>query len=83
MQGKLKSVTVRPVEGVPVVECALAQGDSVVVLRFMGRRRVIGIHPGVTIKAGGTVRSDPDNRLVIDNPSYTLLDTGPDSEDEQ
>ena len=83
VQGKLKSVTVRPVEGVPVVECALAQGDSVVVLRFMGRRRVIGIHPGVTIKAGGTVRSDPDNRLVIDNPSYTLLDTGPDSEDEQ
>ena len=83
VQGKLKSVTVRPVEGVPVVECAVAQGDSVVVLRFMGRRRVIGIHPGVTIKAGGTVRSDPDNRLVIDNPSYTLLDTGPDSEDEQ
>ena len=36
VQGKLKSVTVRPVEGVPVLECALIHGDSVVVLRFMG-----------------------------------------------
>ena len=81
MQGRLKSVTVRPVEGVPVLECALIHGDSVVVLRFMGRRRVIGIRPGVTIKARGTVRRDVDNRLVMDNPSYALLGTGPEGED--
>ncbi|MGZ4620240.1 MAG: hypothetical protein ACXV3F_16410, partial [Frankiaceae bacterium] len=82
VQGKLRSVTVRPVEGVPVLECALIQGESVVVLRFMGRRRVIGIRPGVTIKARGTVRCDIEDRLVIDNPSYALLDTGPADEDE-
>ena len=65
-----------------MLECALVHGESVVVLRFMGRRRVIGIRPGVTIEARGTVRRDIDDRLVIDNPSYALLDTGPADEDE-
>ena len=35
----------------------------------------------MTIKARGTVRRDDDNRLVMDNPSYALLGTGPDGED--
>ena len=69
--GLLRSVTLRPVAGVPSVEAELYDGSGRVTLIWLGRRRIVGIEPGLTLSATGRVNLTDDRRTIF-NPRYTL-----------
>jgi hypothetical protein len=69
--GQVRSVTIRPVGGVPALEAELYDGSGTVNLIFLGRRQVGGIEPGRVIVAEGRIRND-DGRHVMFNPKYEL-----------
>jgi hypothetical protein len=48
-------------------------GTGTLVLRFMGRRQVLGMVPGVTVRVEGTPMLER-NKLVMLNPLYQYLD---------
>jgi len=69
--GQIRSVTLRPVGGVPALEAELFDGSGAVTLVFLGRRQVGGIEPGRVIVAEGRVRHD-EGRSLMFNPRYDL-----------
>ena len=69
--GTLRTVTLRPVGGVPALEAELWDGSGVVSLIWLGRRRLAAIEPGRALVATGLV-CEQDGRLVIFNPRYEL-----------
>lgn len=73
--GTVRSVTLRPVAGVPALEADLYDGSGAVTLVFLGRRSVAGIHPGRTMSAHGRL-AKADRRTVIYNPAYELVAAG-------
>ena len=73
--GTVRSVTLRPVGGVPALEADLYDGSGAVTLVFLGRRSVAGIHPGRTMSAHGRL-AKADRRSVIYNPAYQLVAAG-------
>lgn len=74
VSGPLRSVTLRPVEGVPSVEAEIYDGSGHISLLWMGRRRIAGIEPGRVLTATGRL-ADKDGRRVIFNPRYALRAT--------
>ena len=70
--GVLRSVVLRPREGVPTVEVELFDGSGVVDLVWLGRRRIAGIEPGRRALVEGLV-CDVDGRRTIFNPRDELL----------
>ncbi len=70
--GTLRAVTLRPRGGVPALEAELDDGTGVVVLVWLGRRRITGIQAGRALRASGRIGSQ-DGRRVIFNPRYELL----------
>jgi hypothetical protein len=72
VQGRLRSVTLRPVGKAPAVEAELWDGTGRLTLLFLGRRRIAGITPGRAIVVHGRaiVR---DGSAVMVNPRYELL----------
>ena len=70
--GLLKSVTLRPVQGAPVVEADLWDGTGQINIVFLGRRRIPGITPGrhLVIHGRPTMR---EGQLTMMNPRYELL----------
>jgi hypothetical protein len=72
VHGLLKSVTLRPAEGTPVVEADLWDGTAQINLVFLGRRRIPGITPGRHLVAHGRpiIRN---GQLTMMNPRYELL----------
>ena len=74
--GTVRSVTLRPVGGVPALEADLYDGSGAVTLVFLGRRNVAGIHPGRTMSARGRLSRADRHRAVIYNPAYTLVASG-------
>lgn len=72
VRGVVRAVTLRPRSGTPALECELYDGTGVVVLVFLGRRRVVGVDPGRALRASGRVGS-AEGRLVLHNPVYELL----------
>jgi hypothetical protein len=62
--GVLRSVVLRPREGVPTVEAELF-------LVWLGRRTIDGIEPGRRIRVEGMV-CDVDGRRTMFNPRYEL-----------
>ena len=72
VSGVLRSVVLRPREGVPTVEVELYDGSGVVDLVWLGRRRIAGIEPGRRALVEGLV-CDVDGRRTIFNPRYELL----------
>ena len=73
--GTVRSVTLRPVGGVPAMEADLYDGSGAVRLVFLGRRNVAGVEPGRTMAAKGRISRD-GTRAVIYNPAYTLVRPG-------
>lgn len=69
--GHLKNVSLAPRAGTPTLEATLYDGSGMVTLVWLGRRRILGIKPGVGLKATGRV-SCHDGRRVIFNPRYEL-----------
>jgi hypothetical protein len=75
--GRVKSVRVQPLAGVPTLECTVFDETGGLAVVFLGRREIPGIHPGTTLWAEGMV-SDHQGRLAILNPDYQLLSPGAD-----
>ncbi|MGN0062793.1 MAG: OB-fold nucleic acid binding domain-containing protein [Nocardioides sp.] len=72
VRGVLRTVTLRPRDGVPVLEAELSDGSGVVTLTWLGRRRIGGIDPGRSLRVTG--RIGPQNGVrVMYNPRYELI----------
>jgi len=72
VQGSLRTVTLRPRGGVPVLEAELYDGSATLTLLWLGRRRIAGIHPGRMLRVTGRV-GEQDEDVVMFNPRYELL----------
>lgn len=72
LRGRLKTVTLRPRGGVPALEAELDDGTGVLVVVWLGRRRIAGISPGIAIQVEGRIGS-VDGHRVIYNPRYELI----------
>jgi amino acid transporter len=72
VQGKVRTVSVTPISGVPALRAELCDATGGIVLMFYGRRHIQGIEPGATLRVEGMVGSD-GNRLAILNPMYELV----------
>ena len=72
VSGILRSVVLRPREGVPTVEVELFDGSGVIDLVWLGRRRIVGVEPGRRALVEGLV-CEVDGRRTMFNPRYELL----------
>jgi hypothetical protein len=71
LQGSLRTVTLRPRGGVPALEAELYDGSGVILLVWLGRRRIAGIEPGRAVKVEGRVGTQNSTRVMF-NPRYDL-----------
>jgi hypothetical protein len=71
MSGVLRSVVLRPRQGVPALEAELYDGSGTVQLVWLGRREIAGIEPGRRLKVEGLVCSREGRRSMF-NPRYEL-----------
>jgi amino acid transporter len=70
--GRIRSLSVRKVDGAPVLECTLSDGTGTMLLVFQGRSQIPGIERGARVVVEGTVGSW-QRRLAIINPDYELV----------
>jgi hypothetical protein len=75
--GRIRSVSVRRVDGAPTLECTLSDGSGSLLLVFQGRSQIPGIERGARLVVEGTVGSW-QRKLAIINPDYELV-SGPES----
>jgi len=73
--GILRSVTLRPREGVPAVEAELFDGTGRILLVWLGRRRIRGIEPGRGIVVHGRILCNTEKPTIF-NPQYELRPAG-------
>ncbi|MCT2590662.1 OB-fold nucleic acid binding domain-containing protein [Streptomyces sp. N2-109] len=73
--GTLRTVTLRPLAGVPTLEAELFDGSAALDVVWLGRRAIAGIEPGRRIIAWGRVAMDR-GRPVLFNPKYELRPLG-------
>lgn len=71
VQGTLRTVTLRPRGGVPVLEAELYDGTGTLTLLWLGRRRIAGVHPGRAIVVKGRIGRQDGDRVMY-NPRYEL-----------
>ena len=71
VSGVIRSVTLRPREGVPALEAELYDGSGSLDLVWLGRRDIAGIAPGRRLKIEGLVCL-VDGRRTVFNPRYEL-----------
>ena len=71
VSGVIRSVTLRPREGVPALEAELYDGSGALDLVWLGRREIAGISPGRRLKIEGLVCL-VDGRKTVFNPRYEL-----------
>ena len=72
LRGALRTVTLRPRAGVPVLEAELNDGTGVITVVWLGRRRIAGIEPGRAIEVEGRIGAHQGTRIMY-NPRYELL----------
>lgn len=72
LRGTLRTVTLRPRGGVPALEAELYDGSGVIVIVWLGRRRIAGISPGRAIQVEGRIGAGEGVRLMY-NPRYELI----------
>ena len=70
--GRVRSVRVQPWADVATLECTLVDETGGIILVFLGRRRVAGIHPGTWLVAEGMV-GERGGWLAILNPEYDFV----------
>ena len=71
LQGTLRTVTLRPRGGVPALEAELYDGSGSLLVLWLGRRRIAGIHPGRAIRVSGRIGRHGEDRVLY-NPHYEL-----------
>lgn len=71
IHGVLRSVTLRPVDGVTALEAELYDGSDSVTLIWLGRRKIEGIAAGRQLKAYGRIGRRGTARVIY-NPRYEL-----------
>lgn len=71
VHGVLRSVTLRPVDGVTALEAELYDGTDRVTLIWLGRRTIQGISPGRNLTAHGRIGRRGGERVLY-NPRYEL-----------
>jgi hypothetical protein len=71
VSGVVRSVMLRPREGVPAVGAELYDGTGSLELVWLGRRRIGGIEPGRRLKVEGLV-CERDGHATMFNPRYEL-----------
>ena len=72
VSGVLRSVTLRPREGVPALEAELYDGSGALDLVWLGRREIQGVEPGRRLRAEG-LTCHVDGRRTMFNPRYELV----------
>jgi len=72
LRGTLRTVTLRPRGGVPALEAELFDGSGVITIVWLGRRRIVGISPGVSMQVQGRIGCHDDVRVMY-NPRYELI----------
>jgi amino acid transporter len=70
--GRIRSISVRKVDGAPVLECTLSDGTGTMLLVFQGRNHIPGIERGARVVVEGTVGSWQRRQAII-NPDYELV----------
>lgn len=72
LRGTLRNVTLRPRGGVPALEAELTDGSGVILVVWLGRRRIAGIAPGRSIQIEGRIGTAEGHRIMY-NPRYELI----------
>ncbi len=70
--GKIKSVRVQPLAGVPTLKATISDDTGQVTIVFLGRRHVAGIETGRKILCEGVIGEQMGRRHML-NPAYRLL----------
>ncbi len=76
--GRIRSISVRKLDGAPALECTLSDGSGTMLLVFQGRSSIPGLERGARVVVEGTVGSW-HRRLAIINPDYELV-AGPETD---
>lgn len=71
IHGVLRSVTLRPVDGVTALEAELYDGSACVTLVWLGRRKIEGMTVGRQLTAYGRIGLRSGDRVIY-NPRYEL-----------
>lgn len=72
LRGSLRTVTQHPRGGVPALEAELFDGTDTVTVIWLGRRRIAGIEPGVSLEVQGRIGRYDGVRTLF-NPRYELI----------
>lgn len=76
--GTIRTVTLRPVAGVPALEAEIYDGSGSLIVIFLGRRRIPGIDLGRHVSVTGRISRQKD-RVIMYNPTYHLVPRGENS----
>ncbi len=71
IHGVLRSVTLRPVDGVTALEAELYDGSACVTLIWLGRRKIEGVAAGRQMTVYGRIGTRNGSRVIY-NPRYEL-----------
>lgn len=71
IHGVLRSVTLRPVDGVTALEAEVYDGSDTVTLIWLGRRKIEGVSAGRQITVFGRIGMRGATRVIY-NPRYEL-----------
>lgn len=71
IHGELRSVTLRPVDGVSALEAEIYDGSDAVTLVWLGRRRIEGVQAGRRLTVHGRIGRRGTERIIY-NPRYEL-----------
>lgn len=72
VSGSVRSIIVRPKGDVPALVAELYDGTMALNLVWLGRHELIGVKPGVTLRATGRVTRSR-GVLTIFNPTYEIV----------
>ncbi|EWT01878.1 DNA-binding protein [Intrasporangium oryzae NRRL B-24470] len=72
VRGEVRSVTLRPRVDVPALDVELWDGTGTLHLVWLGRRRIVGIAPGVAIQATGRATRQR-HAITMFNPAYEII----------
>jgi amino acid transporter len=72
VEGRVRSVEIRPVEQNCVFECTVADATGALTAMFYGRTHIPGVEPGARLRLKGKVSLREDGPVMI-NPAYQLV----------
>jgi hypothetical protein len=73
--GKIRSLVFRPEIKVPALEAEIFDGTGYIVVVWLGRRKIAGIKPGISISVTGRLVV-VEQKLTMYNPKYSIIAVG-------